>query len=154
MVQRPYVERTLDICIDESAARFREHSLVQPGKRDPFLRAGTSEAKDAVLIAQIPTTMVINPATAAAQAKVSYTGNPQFAPIEGTSMKYATNTADKVIQVGDVFYLCLQGVWFISTTPQRSVDHGEFRSASDLPIPPSSPVYNVTYVTQVTNSNG
>ena len=53
---------------------------------------GTNEAKDAVLIAQIPTTMLINPATAAAQANVSYTGNPQFAPIEGTSMQYATNT--------------------------------------------------------------
>jgi len=115
---------------------------------------GTSEAKDAVLIAQIPTTMVINPTTAAAQAKVSYTGNPQFAPIEGTSMQYATNTADKVIQVGDVFYLCLQGVWFISTTP-----NGPWTTASSVPqviysIPPSSPVYNVTYVTQVTTSSG
>jgi hypothetical protein len=115
---------------------------------------GTNEAKDAVLIAQIPTTMVINPATAAAQAKVSYTGNPQFAPIEGTSMQYATNTPDKVIQVGDVFYLCLQGVWFISTTP-----NGPWTTASSVPqviysIPPSSPVYNVTYVTQVTTSSG
>ncbi|HTU50782.1 MAG TPA: hypothetical protein VMF56_09320 [Acidobacteriaceae bacterium] len=115
---------------------------------------GTSEAKDAVLIAQIPTTMLINPATAAAQANVTYTGNPQFAPIEGTSMQYATNTADKVIQVGDVFYLCLQGVWFISTTP-----NGPWTTASSVPqviysIPPSSPVYNVTYVTQVTTSTG
>jgi hypothetical protein len=115
---------------------------------------GTTEAKDAVLIAQIPTTMVLNPASAAAQAKVSYTGNPQFAPIEGTSLQYATNTPDKVIQVGDVYYLCLQGVWFISTTPQ-----GPWTTASSVPqviytIPPSSPVYNVTYVTQVTTANG
>jgi hypothetical protein len=115
---------------------------------------GTSQAKDAVLIAQIPTTMLLNPTTAAAQAKVSYTGNPQFAPIEGTGLQYATNTPDKVIQVGDVFYLCLQGVWFISTTPQ-----GPWVTASSIPqviytIPPSSPVYNVTYVTQVTTSNG
>ena len=115
---------------------------------------GTSEAKDAVLIAQIPTTMEINPATAAAQAKVSYTGSPQFAPIEGTSLQYATNTPDKVIQVGDVYYLCLQGVWFMSAMPQ-----GPWTTAASVPqviytIPPSSPVYNVTYVTQVTNSNG
>jgi hypothetical protein len=115
---------------------------------------GTSEAKDAVLIAQIPTTMILNPATAAAQAKVTYTGSPQFAPIEGTSLQYATNTADKVIQVGDVYYLCLQGVWFMSATPQ-----GPWTTASSVPqviytIPPSSPVYNVTYVTQVTNSSG
>jgi len=115
---------------------------------------GTEEAKDAVLIAQIPTTMVIDPKTAAAQAKVEYTGAPQFAPIQGTSMQYATNTADKVIQVGDVYYLCLQGVWFMSTTAQ-----GPWTAASSVPqqiytIPPSSPVYNVTYVTQTTTSDG
>ena len=115
---------------------------------------GTTQAKDTVLIAQIPTTMVINPTTAAAQAKVAYTGDPQFAPIEGTSLQYATNTPDKVIQVGDVYYLCLQGVWFMSTTPQ-----GPWTTASSVPqviytIPPSSPVYNVTYVTQVTTSSG
>jgi len=115
---------------------------------------GTTQAKDAVLIAQIPTTMVLDPAKAAAQAKVTYTGAPQFAAIEGTPLNYATNTPDKVIQVGDVYYLCLQGVWFMSTTPQ-----GPWTTASSVPqviytIPPSSPVYNVTYVTQVTTSSG
>jgi len=115
---------------------------------------GTSQAKDAVLIAQIPTTMLLNPSTAAAQAKVVYTGDPQFVPIEGTSLQYATNTPDKVIQVGDLYYLCLQGVWFMSTTPQ-----GPWTTANSVPqviytIPPSSPVYNVTYVTQVTTSDG
>ena len=115
---------------------------------------GTSQVKDAVLIAQIPTTMVLNPTTAAAQAKVVYTGDPQFAPIEGTTLQYATNTPDKVIQVGDIYYLCLQGVWFMSTMPQ-----GPWTTASSVPqviytIPPSSPVYNVTYVTQVTTTDG
>jgi uncharacterized membrane protein YgcG len=115
---------------------------------------GTSQAKDAVLIAQIPTVMLLNPTTAAAQAKVECTGSPQFAPIEGTTLLYATNTPDKVIQVGDVYYLCLQGVWFMSTTPQ-----GPWTTANSVPqviytIPPSSPVYNVTYVTQVTTSSG
>ncbi|MDR3738890.1 MAG: hypothetical protein P4L40_07705, partial [Terracidiphilus sp.] len=99
-------------------------------------------------------TMLLNPTTAAAQAKVLYTGDPQFVPIEGTSLQYASNTPDKVIQVGDVYYLCLQGVWFMSTTPQ-----GPWTTASSVPqviytIPPSSPVYNVTYVTQVTTSDG
>jgi hypothetical protein len=115
---------------------------------------GTDEAKDAVLIAQIPTTMILNPTTAAAQARVSYSGPPEFAPITGTSLQYATNTVDKVIQVGDVYYLCLQGVWFMSTTP-----NGPWTTATSVPqviytIPPSSPVYNVTYVTQTTTSNG
>lgn len=115
---------------------------------------GTNEAKDAVLIAQIPTTMILNPVTAAAQAHVIYSGSPEFVPITGTSMLYATNTVDKVIQVGAVYYLCLQGVWFMSTTA-----NGPWSTAGSVPqviytIPPSSPVYNVTYVTQVTTSDG
>ncbi|HEX2972410.1 MAG TPA: hypothetical protein VHP11_08755 [Tepidisphaeraceae bacterium] len=115
---------------------------------------GTEEAKDAVLIAQIPTVMQINPKSAAAQAKVNYAGAPQFAPIEGTSLSYATNTADKVIKVDDVYYLCLQGVWFTSSNAQ-----GPWSTASSVPqaiytIPPSSPVYNVTYVTQTATPSG
>jgi hypothetical protein len=108
---------------------------------------GTEEAKDAVLLAQIPTTMTVNQ-SAAANVKVVYGGEPQFVPITGTSLYYASNTQDKVIQVGDVYYLCLQGVWFTSTTPQ-----GPWTVANSVPqviytIPASSPVYNVTYVTQ------
>jgi hypothetical protein len=115
---------------------------------------GTDEAKDAVLLAQVPTTFEVDPVAAAAQAKVAYSGDPQFAPIEGTSLSYATNTQDKVIKVGDVYYLCLQGVWFMSTTAQ-----GPWTTASSVPqeiysIPPSAPVYNVTYVTQTTSSSG
>jgi hypothetical protein len=115
---------------------------------------GTEEAKDAVLLAQIPTTATVDPTTAAAQAKVSYSGNPEFKPIEGTSMQYAVNTADKVIKVGDVYYLCLQGVWFLSPSA-----NGPWSTATSVPkeiysIPPSSPVYNVTYVTQSTTPTG
>jgi len=114
---------------------------------------GTDEAKDAVLMAQVPTTAVVDP-KAAEQAKVSYSGDPEFKSIEGTSLQYATNTADKVIKVGDVFYLCLQGVWFMSPNPS-----GPWTTATSVPkeiytIPPSSPVYNVTYVTQSTTPEG
>jgi len=114
---------------------------------------GTDEAKDAVLMAQVPTTATVDP-KAAEQAKVAYNGNPEFKPIEGTSMEYATNTADKVIKLGDVYYLCLQGVWFMS--PNAT---GPWTAANSVPkeiytIPPSSPVYNVTYVTQSTTPEG
>src|SRR5437763_3153829 len=63
---------------------------------------GTDEAKDAVLLAQVPTTMTVKPAEAQAKVKVEYGGEPKFEPIKGTSMSYATNTQDKVIKVGDV----------------------------------------------------
>jgi hypothetical protein len=109
---------------------------------------GTTEASDAVLLAQIPTTAIVNKAEAEKKVKVSYDGTPEFKPIENTSMQYATNTQDKVIKAGDMYYLCFQAVWFISTTP-----NGPWKTADSVPdeiytIPPSSPVYNVTYVTQ------
>jgi hypothetical protein len=113
---------------------------------------GTQEAQDAVLLAQIPTTAIVNIQEAEAQVKVQYDGQPQFKPIETTQLSYATNTQDKVIKFGDIYYLCFQAVWFMSTTP-----NGPWKVASSVPkeiytIPPSSPVYNVTYVTQTQTS--
>jgi len=57
-------------------------------------------------------------AAAAAQAQVSYDGEPQFAPLEGTSLTYATNTPQKVIHLGSVYYLCFQKVWVVSADSQ------------------------------------
>lgn len=113
---------------------------------------GTTEASDAVMLAQIPTTVTVNKKEAAAKVKVQYDGQPQFKPIETTSLEYATNTQDKVIKDGDLYYLCFQGIWFMSTTPT-----GPWETADAVPkeiysIPPSSPVYNVTYVTQTSTS--
>lgn len=109
---------------------------------------GTIQAEDAVMLAQIPTTAVINKKEAEAKVKVAYDGDPQFKPIENTSLQYATNTQDKVVKVGDLYYLCFEGVWFMSKDPK-----GPWKTADSVPkeiysIPPSSPVYNVTYVTQ------
>ena len=115
---------------------------------------GTEQAKDAVLLAQVPTKVTVNPAAAAAQAKVTYEGNPNFTPIQGTSMSYATNTAQRVIQVGDLYYLCLNGIWFLSTSPQGPWQTAQYVPQEIYTIPPSSPVYNVTYVTQTTTSSG
>lgn len=109
---------------------------------------GTDYAKDSVLLAQVPTTAVIDANAAAANASASYDGPPVFKPIDGTSLAYAANTVDKVIQADSVYYLCSQGVWFVALNP-----NGPWTTAMSVPesiysIPPSSPVYNVTYVTQ------
>ncbi len=108
---------------------------------------GTQQSHDAVLLAQVPTTAIVNRAEAEAQVKVAYAGEPQFKPIESTSLSYAVNTQEKVIKYGDLYYLCFQGVWFMSTNP-----NGPWNTADSVPkaiyeIPPSSPVYNITYVT-------
>lgn len=115
---------------------------------------GTPEAADAVLLAQIPTTVEVNPAAAAKVVKVVYDGEPKFQPIEGTVLSYATNTPDKVIKVDNRYYACTQGVWFDAASPS-----GPWQTSASVPpaiytIPPSSPVYNVTYVTQQTTSTG
>ncbi|MGB8839333.1 MAG: hypothetical protein WCC67_21480 [Candidatus Acidiferrales bacterium] len=115
---------------------------------------GTDEAEDAVLLAQVPTTVIVDRAKAEAEVKVAYDGPPQFKPIESTAMSYATNTADKIVKVGDLYDLCFQGVWFMSTTAE-----GPWKTADSIPqeiytIPASSPVYNITYVTQTTTPSG
>ena len=107
---------------------------------------GTQVASDAVLLSQVPTTAVVNRAAAEASVKVIYTGDPQFVAITGTTMYYAANTANRVIRVGDVYYMCYQAIWFVSKSPA-----GPWKTADTVPqviytIPPSSPVYNVTYV--------
>ncbi len=107
---------------------------------------GTQQASDAVLLSQVPTTAIVNRAAAEATVKVAYVGPPQFVPIPTTTLFYAVNTPDKVIRVGNLFYLCFQGVWFIGQTP-----NGPWHVASSVPqviytIPPTSPMYNVTYV--------
>src|SRR5438876_1085541 len=148
-LQGPWTYATPDLPAD-----FAKIPLNSPASAILASVPGTDEAKDAVLLAQVPTTITVKPAEAQAKVKVEYGGDPKFEPIKGTSMAYATNTQDKVIKVGDVYYLCLQGVWFMSANAQ-----GPWTTATSVPqeiytIPSSSPVYNVTYVTQTTNSDG
>ena len=105
---------------------------------------GTREAEDAVLLAAIPRTAEVK--RGEAKAEVTYVGEPEFVSIPGTTVSYAKNTPSDVLRVGDRYYLCLQGVWFVSASPQ-----GPWQAADSVPqeiytIPESSPKYNVTYV--------
>src|SRR5205823_1628888 len=112
-LQGPWTYATADLPAD-----FAQIPASSPASAILASVPGTDEAKDAVLLAQVPTTMTVKPAEAQAKVKVEYGGDPKFEPIKGTSMAYATNTQDKVIKIGDVYYLCLQGVWFMSPNPQ------------------------------------
>ncbi|HTE24620.1 hypothetical protein [Flavitalea sp.] len=118
----------------------------------PFV-PGTEQAKDAVMIAQIPTTIQVNATEAAKQVNIPYSGEPTFKPIDSTSLSYAVNTTEKVIKVNDTaYYACVKGIWFNSNTP-----NGPWQTSTSVPPviyaqPVSSPVYNVTYVTQTVTS--
>jgi hypothetical protein len=106
---------------------------------------GTKEAEMAVLAASIPQKAEID--RKSVSAKVDYVGDPKFEDVPGTGVSYATNTPNDVLKVGHRYYLCLEGVWFVSTAAT-----GPWEAADKVPeeiyqIPPSSPKHNVTYVT-------
>ena len=95
-------------------------------------------------MAQIPTTAKVE--RSKLTAEVSYVGDPEFKPIDGTSMYYATNTQSDVIKVGNAYYLCYQGVWFSSAAATGPWAVTEQVPDTIYTIPASSPVYHTTYV--------
>ena len=77
-----------------------------------------------------------------------YQGEPEFKPIAGTTgVEQAVNTDKDIVKYGDLYYMCFQGVWFMSAAAT-----GPWEVATSIPqeiysIPASSPVHHVTYVT-------
>lgn len=108
--------------------------------------AGTDEAEQAVLDAQIPQTAAIK--RSEAKLTVNYDGEPIFEKIADTQVEYATNTSAQVLKISEKYYAVDNGVWFVASKPK-----GPWQVADDIPqeaiaqIPPSSPMYNTTYVT-------
>jgi hypothetical protein len=79
--------------------------------------------------------------------EVVYQGDPQFQKVEQTKVERAVNTDKSIIKVGDMYYMCHEGVWFMGSSPT-----GPWTVASKVPgeiyeIPISSPAHTVTYVT-------
>jgi hypothetical protein len=106
--------------------------------------AGTDAAREAIMDAQIPQTAKVDRATAT--TSVNYDGDPQFAPVQGTDMQYATNTGSSVIQENGVYYSVDNGVWFQSSSPNGPWTVATERPAEVDQIPPTSPDYNLKYV--------
>ncbi|KGJ86681.1 hypothetical protein ND2E_0853 [Colwellia psychrerythraea] len=108
--------------------------------------AGTDEAEQAVLDAQIPQTAAIK--RSEAKLTVNYDGEPIFEKIAETQVEYATNTSAQVLKISEKYYAVDNGVWFVASKPK-----GPWQVADNIPqeaiaqIPPSSPMYNTTYVT-------
>ena len=78
---------------------------------------------------------------------VAYQGDPKFEPVPTTTVERAVNTDKDIIKVGDLYYMCFQGVWFMAKTRDRALGSHQHRAQGDLQIPASSPSHNVTYVT-------
>lgn len=114
---------------------------------------GTPDTADAVLLAQVPTTAIVDRTQAEQKVKVAYYGEPIFKSIDGTSLSYATNTSCGVIQDGTKFYLCQNAVWFEAGTPTGPWKVTTTIATAIYSIPPTAPVYNVTCVQETETSN-
>lgn len=125
-----------------------DFAQIPDGDPAAFVKAsvpGTREAKDALLLASVPTTTTVS-VTNTINLNVTYSGPPQFVTITNTVVQYAVNTPKQVFLVGGKYYSCDQGVWFESAAAT-----GPWTLCANVPaaiytIPPSNPNYNVTYV--------
>jgi hypothetical protein len=127
-------------------ADFQNLTLEHPRSRVLASVPGTQQAAEAVLLAQVPQTARVNKKELKAP-EVVYQGDPKFEAVEKTKVERAVNTDKSIIKVGDMYYMCYEGVWFMGSSP-----NGPWSVASKVPgeiyeIPISSPAHNVTYVT-------
>jgi hypothetical protein len=126
---------------------FKRIPVEHPRSRVLASVPGTRQATEAVLLASIPRTARVNKKEITAP-DVVYQGSPQFQPIAGTmGVERAANTDKDIVKYGDLYYMCFQGVWFISRAAT-----GPWEVASSIPqqiyaIPASSPAHHITYVT-------
>ncbi len=131
---------------------FKKIPLSHPRSNVLASIPGTDQAAEAVLLAQIPQTARVSKKDVKAP-EVQYAGDPKFEPIEKTTVSRAVNTDKDIIKVGDLYYMCFEGVWFMSRSP-----NGPWSVTGSVPkeiyaIPASSPTYNVTHVTVVEDNS-
>jgi hypothetical protein len=106
---------------------------------------GTPQAAGAVIAAGVPQQATVDRARAAFTPSVE--GAPVLRPIEGTPLHYMFNSPDPIVQVRPTeWYSLYLGIWFASSSM-----NGPWLSATEVPaviysIPPSSPLYYVTFV--------
>src|SRR5206468_3494088 len=129
---------------DKLPASFRQVPLDSPKGNILASVAGTDQAEDAIADSEIPQTSAIQRSDQGFE--VTYDGDPEFVPIEGTDLQYAVNTDAEVILADGRYYACDQGVWYIADDPEGPWQVSDTRPLGVEDIPPSCPVYNVRYV--------
>jgi hypothetical protein len=127
-------------------ADFRKIPIEHARSRVLASVPGTDQAAEGVLLAQIPQTARVNKKEVKAP-DVAFQGDAQFTPIENTGVERAVNTDKDVFKIGNLYYMCYQGIWFAGATAS-----GPWEVADSVPqqiyqIPANSPSHHVTYVT-------
>ncbi len=106
---------------------------------------GTKAAENAVRDAQVPSVSKKD-ISSILDSRVEYNGDPEFASIDGTELKYAVNTSNPVLLWNNRYYLVEDAVWYNSSNP-----YGPWQIATQRPvgvenIPADNPLYNIKYV--------
>ncbi|GHV21714.1 hypothetical protein AGMMS49959_11290 [Planctomycetales bacterium] len=106
--------------------------------------AGTDEAVEAAMDAQIPHTTKILLKDAPA-VTVEYDGEPQFATVDNSAVRYVVNASQPVFYYQNRYYACVNGAWYSGATPHLwtvcTVVPGALYQ-----LPPSHPYYYTRYV--------
>jgi hypothetical protein len=106
---------------------------------------GTEAAEQAAIKAAKPTVTEVYVSDAEGM-EVPWLGSPSFVEIEGTGLFRGENTPFQVIRHNNFHYLCHEGAWYSSSSPE-----GPWRAAREIPeaiytIPATDPAFNVTFV--------
>ncbi len=106
---------------------------------------GTPQAEDAAIAAEIPHMATVY------TAKVSFrpvmNGAPLLKPIPDTSLMYVFNSPQAILMVGpDEWYAVQAGIWFTAGSAEGPWSVATSIPASIYSIPPSSPLFYVTFV--------
>jgi hypothetical protein len=132
------------VASDQLPPAFAKISPGSPKSEALTYVAGTVEAQDAVLQANIPQITVVE--RGPANVEVKYDGAPQFQPVENTGVQYATNTVDAVFLVRGSYYMCRDAVWYTGPGPAGPWSVATFVPPEIQSLPPSNPHFNVKYV--------
>ncbi|MCF8056971.1 MAG: hypothetical protein K9K37_10070 [Desulfocapsa sp.] len=106
--------------------------------------AGTDEAKEAVMDAQIPQTAAVKRGTV--DIELTYDGKPEFKKIAGTNLQFAVNCSETVLKEEQQYYLVKDAVWYISESANGPWTVSDHAPPGIDNVPPSSPVYHTKYV--------
>ena len=108
--------------------------------------AGTPQAQEAAIEIAIPQTATV-PLKNGPTFTATYDGAAQFVPVPGTSLSRASNSRVPVIQTAPgAYYAVRAGIWFTAAQPTGPWSLATSVPASIYAIPPSSPIFHVTYV--------
>jgi len=104
----------------------------------------TPQAREAMVANRVPQTATVRRASLSFEP--SYDGPPGLEPIEGTGLSYVPNASVPIVRVADgEWYAVKDGVWFTAPSANGPWSVAARVAPAIYSIPPSSPLYYVTY---------